>query len=216
MRNTRVRALLSLAVNAGIIALTAVSVAQFFISSGQGNMQVSGFVCFRYFTILSNVLAALTCAAVLPAGVRALRRGEDSLSHGAMLLKYVGTAAVAVTLTVVLLFLGPTMGYDAMFVGSSLFLHLICPLLAIGSFCFLERGGGVSKKETILGDLPVIVYGTVYLITVVLTGIWPDFYGFNAGGMWYISYPAMLVGGYLVSLIMRSLHNAFSREKASI
>ena len=208
MNKTKMRGLLSLIFNVALIALTVYSVFQFFISTGQGNMQVSGFTCFRYFTILSNVFAALTCAAVLPDAAKSLVRGVDGLSHGAMLLKFMGTVAVTVTLVVVLVFLGPTMGYDMMFTGSSLHLHLICPLLAIVSFCFFERGGAVSKKETMLGDLSVIAYGTVYLIMVVITGIWPDFYGFNRGGMWYVSYPVILLSGYVLSLAVRAAHNA--------
>ncbi len=211
MDRTKLRVFISLALNTATIVLTTVSVAHFFIDSGDGNMAVAGFTCFRYFTVLSNVFAALTCIAVLAVQARSLVCGGE-LPRSVMLLKYSGTVAVTVTLAVVLVFLGPTMGYDIMFVGYSLYLHMICPLLALASFCFLEKGGAVEKREFLVGDVSVIIYGTLYLFTVVVFRVWPDFYGFNRGGLWYISYPAMLVGGYLVSMAVAGVHNAILRK----
>ena len=62
-----------------------------------------------------------------------------------------------------------------------------------------------------LGVLPVVLYGTLYLCKVVFAPEemrWPDFYGFNAGGRWKISFFAMLIAAVLISFIFMLLQNA--------
>ena len=62
-----------------------------------------------------------------------------------------------------------------------------------------------------LGVLPVAVYGTLYLCKVVFAPEekrWPDFYGFNAGGHWKISFSAMLIAAVLINLVFMLLQNA--------
>lgn len=214
MKHPKRCSLFSLLSSLVILACTVYGVSRFFVGSGSGNMQVGGFACFRYFTVLSNVFVALCCAAVLPYNIRALTGGNTQPPHGVMLLKFTGTLSVTVTLVVVLVFLGPTMGYAAMFAGSNLLLHLLTPLLTLFSFCALDGGGRIGKREILLGVFPVVIYGVVYLILVVALGIWEDFYGFNRGGLWYVSFPAVLLGSALLSAGVGLVHNLFAPKKS--
>lgn len=160
---------------------------------------VRGKIAFRYFTVLSNVLCAL--------GALALCLFPES--RWAWLLKYTGTAAVAVTLLTVLLFLGPTFGYRALLKGADFFLHLITPLLAVFSFSFLEKRG-LGFPEALLGLLPVLLYGGVYTYKILLAPqekAWEDFYGFNRGGKWPLSMAGMGSGALLICLGLMSLQN---------
>ena len=190
-----------------IIGFTVWSVGYMFLFSGSGNMAVRRYTIFRYFTVDSNILCAVSSACLL---VQALR-GRWAGSKGVMLFRYVGTAAVTVTLMTVLLFLGPVYGYAHMFSRWNLWLHLAGPLLAILSFLWLERDGAFpEKKHLILSLLPVIVYGAVYFIMAVVIGEgkgWPDFYGFNRGGTWYISYAAMTAGTALIGFVLGKLRS---------
>ena len=152
----------------------------------------------KYFTVLSNLFCAVASLAV------AVARLSGSVPQGVLLLKYVGTSAVTVTLLTVLFFLGPAYGYQFLLSGPDLWLHLICPVLAIVSYLVWDQpsaGFGV----VFLGMLPVILYGLVYLNRVVLMPgepRWEDFYGFNKNGKWYISVMAMLAAAFLISLAL--------------
>ena len=66
--------------------------------------------------------------------------------------------------------------------GKDLFLYLCGPLLAIVSFCFMERWYALSFPLSLLGILPVIIYGFVYLFEVVILKNWEVFYGYNKDG----------------------------------
>ena len=110
--------------NALIFAVTFAFVLGFFFRDGKW-APAHAAKAFRFFTVLSNVL----CAAA------ALLMCFASAQPWIWLLKYVGTAAVTVTMLTVLLFLGPSMGYGELLKGRDLFLHLLTPLVALLSFC---------------------------------------------------------------------------------
>ena len=97
----------------------------------------NGLYALRYFTILSNLLSALAALLV------ALNVSEQGLPFGIWLLKYVATAAVTVTFLTVMVFLGPTMGYKSQLEHAGFYYHAAGPLMAVLSFCFMERFHGV-------------------------------------------------------------------------
>lgn len=173
--------------------LVAWSVATFFLRSGVGNMKVTGFKALMYFTVDSNVLSALASLGVVICLLTQLGENQALLPRWLILCKLVGAAAVGVTFLTVMVFLGPRLGYKAMFAGVNLHLHLICPLLAMISLVFLERSSSLPFPVTLLGILPTVVYGAVYLYQVVITKGWQDFYGFNLGGRWYLSLVIMVL-----------------------
>jgi hypothetical protein len=163
----------------------------------------SGLEALRYFTLLSNLLCAFAALAL----AIALIGGE--VPRWIWLWKYIGTAAVTVTLLTVLVFLGPAVGYKELLSGRDLYLHLIGPLLAIVSFCFFERLGPLPFPLALTGLLPVIAYGTLYLYKVVLCPEekrWEDFYGYNKSGKWPLSFAAMVIGGFLVCCMLWGLY----------
>ncbi len=155
---------------------------------------------FRYFTTQSNVL----CAAASLAMIIALLAGK--VPQAVILLKYVGTAAVTVTLLTVFFFLAPTMegGLKMLLNGSSLFLHLVNPVLALLTHFIWEKPEG-PFWIVLLGVLPVLLYGALYLYKVIVLPEdkgWEDFYGFNRNGKWRISIACMLAGGFLIGLVL--------------
>ena len=167
-----------------------------------GNMVGSRFMGLRYFTIDSNILAALSALVMLFA-----RAVKGTPSSFATVFKYVGTAAVTVTLITVLVFLGPVAGYRNLLSGNNFYMHLIGPLLCIVSFCWLDKGPKIQRSHIGSSVLPVIIYGLVYFIMVIVAKSWPDFYGFNRGGKWYISMAVMFAGALLISIVLKALHN---------
>lgn len=163
----------------------------------------NGLHSLRYFTILSNLLSGLAALLVV------LTLTEQGLPFGVWLLKYVGTAALTVTFVTVMVFLGPTLGYRLQLEKKNFYFHAAGPLLAILSFCFLERFHTLSSSLSLVGMLPVIVYGLLYAWKVLLCPEerrWEDFYGYTKGGHWLFSACAMLLGSFLICVLLRFLY----------
>ena len=189
---------MALFLHAAIFLITAIIIVRCFKVDGRWAWE-NGIVVFKYFTVLSNVLCALA----------ALLMCFFPEPNWAWLLKYVGTAAVTVTMLTVLLFLGPSLGYRDLLKGPDFCLHLLNPLLALVSFCGFERRG-LSFGAAMLGLIPVVLYGLVYLNKVVLVPEdkrWEDFYGFNKDGNWPIAFSAMVVAAFLICLGLMALQN---------
>ena len=65
-------------------------------------------------------------------------------------------------------------------------------------------------RTALLGLLPVMVYGPWYLYKIQFAPEnkrWDDFYGFNKGGKWPISFAMMLVGTFLICMGIMALQN---------
>ena len=158
-----------------------------------------GLRALRYFTILSNLFAGIASLLILLTLPRS--------PYWIWLIKYIAACSVTVTFLTVMLFLGPSLGYKAMLSGRDFYRHLCGPLLTLLSFVFLERFYVLPFITSLLGIIPVIVYGLVYLYEVVMIGRWDDFYGYNKNGKWPVSMAAMYTGCFLVCVIVRILYH---------
>ena len=192
--------------NIFIFFVTAILVILMFRKDGHWDIQ-RGKKGFRFYTVQSNCL----CAAV--SLLMALAALAGPVPQWAWTLKYIGTAAVTVTMLTVFLFLAPSIGkdwYDALLKGASnLFMHLLTPLMALVSFCLLEKRG-MSFSQCLWGMLPVVLYGPLYLYKIAFAPEekrWKDFYGFNKNGNWKISFTAMVFATFLICLGIMALQN---------
>lgn len=135
-----------------------------------GALSAGGFQSLRYFTVLSNLLQGCVSLACL--------RGK---SVGRW--KYVSTVAIALTFFVVLLLLGPAYGYDTVYVGSNFWSHLVVPILAMADFLFFDRDGTYAFRDSLLALIPMLAYGLLYTVNLVINGVEDnDWYGFAKGG----------------------------------
>lgn len=212
----RVRTALSLAANLLIVVLTAYSVSTFFTIGGEGNMTVGGSYCFMFFTVDSNILAAVAALVLLIAELPVLAGKRDAPPVWAAALKFTGTAAVGVTFFTVMLFLGPMAGYGNLLAGANLFMHLITPLLAMISLCLLEPQPPLRLRCALLGLLPTFLYACVYMYMVVIVRRWFDFYGFNMGGLWSVTFVLMHAAAFLLCLALWVLRNRAERKEAAL
>ena len=191
--------------NIVIALLTLIIVVSFFRKDGQW-VPERGKFALRFFTTLSNLLCAAACL------LTALAINAGGIPEWIWMLKYIGTAAVTVTMLTVLFFLAPTFGKGALKVllsGTDLFMHLITPLLALVSFCVFEKRG-MSFGQSLWGMLPVVLYGPVYLYKILYAlpeKRWDDFYGFNKQGKWPIAFAGMVVGTFLICMGIMALQN---------
>ncbi len=205
----------AVAVNALIVIFTAYGMSRFFTVGGDGNMAVMNTRCFQFFTVDSNLLAALASLVLLIGQIRLLRTGKP-LPAAFLALKHVGSTAVGVTFFTVFCFLGSLYGYRSMVAGVNLYMHLITPLLAMGGYILLEKQPKLRFRSVFLGLLPTIVYGGVYMVLVVFQKRWVDFYGFNIGGHWRLSIVLMLAATFLISLGLWALRRAAGNRERDL
>ena len=195
--------ILSIIFNLVIFAVTFALATSFFRKNGSWDVK-NGFSAFRYFTVLSNVIAGL--ASLFMAVCQIAGNVLIIVWH----LKYLGTVMVTVTFLTVILYLGPRAGgYKDLLAKENLYMHLIIPILTIISFCFFEKGKAMSINLALCGVLPVILYGTFYLYKIMLAPEekrWEDFYGFNREGKWYITFGAFLAASVCICILLRFLY----------
>ena len=193
--------MLDLIINAAIFGITFLLVVRLFRADGTWSIKHLR-VALKFFTVLSNIF----CAAA------ALLMCLFPRSHTVWVLKYVGTAAVMVTMLTVFLFLAPSLGKGGLaqlLQGSDLFMHLLTPLMALFSFCVLERRG-LDFGTALLGILSVALYGPWYLYRIRFVPEdrrMEDFYGFNRNGNCAVSFAAMLTGTFLLCMGLMALQN---------
>ena len=188
-----------------IALITLIIVVSFFRKEGQW-VPERGKFALRFFTTLSNMLCAAACL------LTALAINAGGIPEWIWMLKYIGTAAVTVTMLTVLFFLAPSFGKGALKVllsGTDLFMHLITPLLALVSFCVFEKRG-MTFCQSLWGMLPVVLYGPVYLYKILFAlpeKRWDDFYGFNKQGKWPVAFAGMVLGTFLICMGIMALQN---------
>ncbi|MBR2822901.1 MAG: hypothetical protein IKE24_04370 [Clostridia bacterium] len=192
---------MSFFLNMVIFVLTAVLMIRIFRKDGKWDL-TRGRFAMRFFTVQSNLFCALS----------ALMMCLFPESGWAWILKYMGTAAVTVTMLTVFLFLAPSIGKGGLrqlLKGSDLFMHLITPLMALVSFCIFEKRG-MSFAAALAGMVPVVLYGPRYLYKIKFAPEdkrWDDFYGYNKGGKWPVTFAMMMVGTLLICLGLMALQN---------
>ena len=188
-----------------IALITLIIVVSFFRKEGQW-VPERGKFALRFFTTLSNILCAAACL------LTALAINAGGIPEWIWMLKYIGTAAVTVTMLTVLFFLAPSFGKGALKVllsGTDLFMHLITPLLALVSFCVFEKRG-MTFCQSLWGMLPVVLYGPGYLYKILFAlpeKRWDDFYGFNKQGKWPVAFTGMVIGTFLICMGIMALQN---------
>lgn len=157
----------------------------------------------KYFTVLSNLFAALVSVAYLVVGL-----GSGAYPPAWLVaLKLVSTTTVMLTFITVVVLLGPAFGWRRMYASGNLWLHLVLPLIAFVDCCLFVPVHSLPWQCSFLGMLPTAVYGAFYLWNVCVHGAEQngrvyDFYGFLRWGKDKIPHVmiGMLVFSWLISL----------------
>ena len=223
MKKQRIFNIVSLLFNALIVLFTVHCVINIFrvsIMSSDGALEATGWVAFRYFTVLSNVLMAIVSFIFIVFNVKNAIRDTYEFPRWLLIVKYLSTVSVSVTFMTCVLFLGPIVmplvgfTFFDLFVNENFFMHFFTPALAIVTFIFFERIQPFKLIETLYGMIPTVVYSLVY-VPMVLTGGWPDFYGFTFGGtMWAVPISLIAMYGltYGLSAALRALQKAIAKK----
>ena len=175
------------------------------------NFDHMGIRTFCMFTVDSNILAALSMLLCIPYTIDGLRTGYYHLPDWVVVLMHISVTAVTLTFLVSLFILSPVKGFVLIFTGSRFFLHGVCPVLSIVTFCCFINSHLVRPKEAPLALIPVAVYALVYLVMVVFIGEerggWNDFYGFATRIPVWVSLAAVMPVTYGIASLLRLGHN---------
>lgn len=152
-----------------------------------GMLSIRGLTSLRYFTVLSNLLMAVIALVCCFSERRVATGRANDMPRNLHVLRFVGVNGVMLTFVVVMVFLGPTMGYLPLFLGGNFFLHLVVPILAAITLIAFRLGRAVTAKQALLGLLPMLAYAVFYCGNIVLNGVGTglasnDWYGFTQGG----------------------------------
>ncbi len=178
----------------------------------------NGFVSFTYYTMVSNTLAALSAAFVLPFAVEGIRRRRFTLPGWVAAAHYIAAVSIAITMVFVLAFMSWAAPENA-FGGGNIVTHVFCPVLILLSFFQTENGRVYSLKDRLLGVVPFLAYGIVYAIKVWLVGEenggWPDVYQIAAHVPPALAIPALLLIGLIVSSAIAAVSNRLTKARAA-
>ena len=222
IRSNRIQCLFAL-IGASIVAVCVIiGVTMNLVTIYDENFDHMGIRTFCMFTVNSNILAGLSMMLCLPYTIDGLRTGNYHLPDWVVIMMHITVSAVALTFLVSLCILAPVKGFYLIFSGSRFFLHGVCPVLSIVTFCCFINSHLVRFREAALGLVPVLLYGIVYVIMVVFIGEehggWNDFYGFVTRVPFWVSLPVILISATGIVLLLRLGHNAcclYRRKKDS-
>ena len=135
---------------------------------------------FNYFTVLSNLL--VTAVSLINAVLYAVSYAKDKNYVFAFfqILKLASVGAIAITFTMVIIFLAPANPSYEWFGGYNLFLHAATPIVAVLSFIFFEYAKKIKFRFFFVPILLIITYGAFYIIYAFNApeGTFVDWYGF--------------------------------------
>lgn len=168
-------------------------------------LSAKGISMLKYYTVDANFLTAFAALLAIPWELRAAGNPGKALPHGILLLYFAGVVSLAVTFLTVIFFLGPLLGWAKICEGSNLCMHLIMPVFVLILFVWSGYGREISAGERIIGILPTALYGTGYLIHILMTDTsfgtnGNDWYGFAQWGLGMLA-PVLLLAIFLTWLI---------------
>ena len=175
-----------------------------------------GFYAFIYFTMISNTLAALAMAFVLPSAVEGVRMKRFIVPPWVAVMHHLAATSIAIVTVFVLTF--ASWSYPELaFGGSGVVNHICSPILILIAFFCTENGYIYTLRDKAFGSVPFWTYGVVYFIEVVLVGEqnggWPDIYHVVEYFHPAVALPMLFVYGFLVSCAVASLSNWFTRRR---
>lgn len=167
----------------------------------------------KYFTLLSNLLAAIGAAFMIPFAVEGIRKKRFSLPRWVVLFQFSGTVCVIITMITSLALILPTQGIEQALARYNFWLHIVSPLATAVLFQTIESNVIVTKKETLFCMIPYFVYMLAYFINVIVLKIWRDIYGTTLYVPFIVSLTGMILVGFGIACGLRLIQNYRVKQK---
>lgn len=219
MTSDRRRAALAL-VSCSLVFIAVLSVVVYcLLAEPTEDIPERGRQTFHLFTVCSNLMSALGCGLSIPFAVEGLRKGKYDIPEWCITLLFAGATSVCVTFVFACLFIWPVMGTYRAWGAGNFWLHLVCPILCVCAFLFLQTTHRMKRKNVLIALIPFTIYACVYFYNVVVLGIdgggWRDIYRLNTAVPFYLSIPLMVFLAFTLSSVMALVHNVISSKQAA-
>ena len=165
---------------------------------------------FKFFTVDSNIFMGIISLLFI---IKIIK--NQKITKKMYILKLMSTTSVTLTFIVVFFYLGPISkdGIKSMLQNSSLFFHLIIPVLSIITFIEYEKTN-LKLKNTLYGTIPTIIYALFYLTNILIhtesgkVSTIYDWYWFVQNGVKtaIIVLPLITLITYIISLTLYKLN----------
>ncbi len=223
MKNSIVKIKISLVLNIIISILTIIAtVIMFtgfkFMIGPEPILESTKLGMLRFFTVQSNLLMGVVALIFAIKEIQLLNNKIEDINVKFYILKLMATTAVGLTFLTVFAYLGPIAkdGIISLLMNSSLFFHLIIPVISMLNFVIFERTDKIKIKNSVYTLIPTVLYGVYYSINVFihmengLVSTKYDWYWFVQNGVWtaIIVIPLMLAVTYIIGLILWRLNKA--------
>ena len=179
------------------------------------------FISFKFYTNLSNFLALLSSIFVLIS----YKLDNKVISNITNYLKFISTIGLTITLIVVITVLGPDGykkdgidGYLAyIFPNGLLCLHVLCPIVSIINFVFIEDNNKYySYKWFLLSTLYTFLYGIIVITIVYYSNVKPPYFFLNSKSIGYwktFGFGLIFVfASFLVSYLLIVINKVIKRK----
>ena len=175
--------------------------------------------CFREMTVCATVLTSLTSAALIILNLFEMKLGSEVTFTTLYYWRLSSAVTGFIVLGIVLL------GYLPFFTDHPVIgrydminMHVIIPLLTIGSFVFNDSAIGKVRPLMRANGLLIIVVYTVFILSLILTNVIPEnkipysFLNVRHQPFWFIALAFVVVygGGYLLSWLFYNLNRRLS------
>ncbi len=164
----------------------------------------------HYFTVLSNLLTAVSAAMMVPYAVEGIRKKRFVLPRWIVLFQYSCAVCVAITMVSALMIIWPTNGSSAV-TKSEFWLHIFVPACTVVLFQCVETGFSLPRRAILLALIPYWAYMAVYFVEVIVIGEenggWRDFYMTQKFFPAWVSLLLMLGIGFGVAALLRLIQN---------
>ena len=208
----RNQCIISLICAAVVVVCVCIGVVMNLTTLEDENFDHMGLRTFCMFTVNSNILVGVGMFLTIPYAIDELRRKSYRVPDWLVTLLFILVTSVSVTFLVSLFILAPVKGFVLIFSGSRFFLHGVCPILSILTFCFFIKDHRLSFRSAFLTLIPVFAYSCLYYVMVRVIGEehggWNDFYGFLTRLPAWIPILLILPITFGIALLLRLMHNA--------
>lgn len=213
MKTVRWRNVISLFLNAFIVISTFI-ITIMGLTVGAENAQlgedIKGLGYFRPFTIDSNIFNGICAFILMVFNINSIAEEREEWPRWAVVMQYVGTTSVALTLVVVFAFMVPKYGIGPVFADDMFFFHLLNPLASLICCLLVIPKEKMTIWSNLLTVIPTELYSIYYIVMVIDIHAMDDFYGLTFGGKkWVVPIVLVLVylATFLMGLVLRLLHN---------
>ena len=176
----------------------------------------NGFYSFAYFTMLSNTLATLAVAFVLPFAVEGIRKRRFMLPGWVAVIYYIAVCSMTIMMILVLAFMSWAAPESA-FGGANIITHVFCPILILTAFFQVENYHIYSPKAWVVGIVPLCIYMIIYYVQVGVideaNGGWPDIYHIREFMQLEFAIPIVLLMGLATCSVIAILSNFLTKKR---